>query len=120
MTDMTPQPQGYRKARCSVAEQIEADTLKEEHGEVIDEITELITDIMTTQAPTLRVAGADRPIEILRGLFFRLSAEHVETALWNLRKHASAEITDKKAYMRTLLYDALLSMNTGIYHAAKK
>ena len=84
------------------------------------DIVELITDVMITQAPTLRVTGTDRPIENLRGLFFRLSAEQVETALWNLRKYASSDITDKKAYMRTLLYDAMLTMNTGIYHATKK
>jgi hypothetical protein len=120
LTDATSQPQKYIKVRCSVAEQIEADTLKEEHGDVIDDIVELITDVMITQAPTLRVAGVDREVDDLRGLFFRLSAERVETALWNLRKYASSDITDKKAYMRTLLYDAMLTMNTGIYHAAKK
>ena len=117
-TDSTPR--AYEAILTSVAEQIEADTLKEEYGDVIDEVVEVITDVMVSPATTIRVAGADRPTEVLGSQFARLTAAHVETALWNLRKHASEEITDIKAYMRTLLFDALLSMNIGIFHESAK
>ena len=116
MTELTARD--YESIRGDVAEQIEADTLKEEHGEVIDDIVEVITDIMVSPAPTIRIAGADRPTEALRAQFARLTAAHVEAAMWNLRKHASEPITDVKAYMRTLLYDALLTMNLRVVAAA--
>jgi hypothetical protein len=100
-------------------EKIEADTLKEEYGiEIIDEIVELITGVMVSQAPSLRIAGEDRPIEVVRGLFGKISAAHVDSALWNLRKHSSPENTNMTAYIQTLLYDTLRKMNTEIYHAA--
>jgi len=106
--------QEYESIQGKVAEQIEADTLKEEYGEVIDEVVEVITDIMVSPAPTIRIAGADRPTEVLRVQFARLTAAHVEAALWNLRKHVSEPITDVKAYMRALLYDALFTINLRI------
>ena len=112
LTDLTARD--YESIRADVAEQVEADTLKEEYGAVIDDIVEVITDIMVSPAPTIRIAGADRPIDGLRSQFARLTAAHVEAALWNLRKHASEPITDAKAYMRALLYDALFSMNLRV------
>jgi hypothetical protein len=114
------QPQEYAKTRSYIEEKIEADTLKEEYGaEIIDEIVELITGVMVTQAPNLRIAGANRPIEVVRGLFGKITAAHVEAALWDLRKHSSPEIANMPAYMQTLLYDTLQKMNTEIYHAAR-
>lgn len=110
----------YKAVRTSVETQIEADTLKEEHGEVIDEIVELITDVMITPAATLRVSGADRPVTVLRTQFARLTAAHVEAALWNLGNRASEEITDMKAYMRTLLYNELFSMDMRIKSEVRK
>ena len=101
----------YESTRADVAEQVEADTLKEEYGAVIDDIVEVITDVMVSPSPTIRIAGENRPTDGLRSQFARLTAAHVEAALWNLRKHASEPITDAKAYMRALLYDALLTMN---------
>ncbi len=112
ITDLTAQH--YETVRNDVAEQIEADTLKEEHGEVIDEIVELITDVLITPMPSLRVAGANRPIEVLRAQFAKLTAAHVEDALWNLCNHSSGEITDIKAYIRTLLYNELFAVETRI------
>ena len=106
--------QKYESIRTAVAEQIEADTLKEAHGEVIDEIVEIIVDVMVSPAPTIRIAKADRQTEMLRAQFARLTAAHVEAALWNLRKHASDPITDVKAYMLALLYDALFSLNLRV------
>ena len=115
MTDLTARD--YESIRADVSEQVEADTLKEEHGAVIDDIVEVITDIMVSPAPTIRIAGENRPIEALRAQFARLTAAHVEAALWNLRKHAPEPITDAKAYMRALLYDALLTMNLRVVTA---
>lgn len=109
--------QDYENIRRDIEEQIEADTLKEEHGNVIDEIVELITDVMISPAHTLRTAGADRPTDILRAQFQRLKAAHVESALWRLNNRASEEITDMKAYMRTLLYNELYSNETSTQHA---
>ena len=117
MTDLTAHH--YEAMRIDIEEQIEADTLKEEHGYVIDEIVELITDVMITPLTTLRVAGADRPTDILREQFHRLKAAHVESALWRLNNRASEEITDMKAYMRTLLYNELLTNETATRHAVR-
>ena len=115
MTRLTAQH--YEAIRNDIAEQIEADTLKEEHGPVIDEIVEIITDVMITPAPTLRIAGAERTTDALRSQFRRLKAAHVESALWRLKNKASEEITDMSAYMRTLLYKELQSLETTTQHA---
>jgi hypothetical protein len=114
------QPQGYGEIRSCMEEKIEADTLKEEYGEeIIDEIVELITGVMETQAPSIRIAGEDRPIEVVRGLFGKITAAHVEAALWDLRKHSTPKIVNMPAYMQTLLFNSLRKMNTEIYHAAR-
>lgn len=115
MNDLTAHD--YEAIRSDIEEQIEADLLKEEHGPVIDEIVEIITDVMITPAPTLRTAGADRPTDALRSQFRRLKAAHVESALWRLKNKASEEITDISAYMRTLLYKELQSLETTTQHA---
>ena len=118
MNDLTAHD--YEAIRNDIAEQIEADTLKEEHGPVIDEIVELITDVMITPLPTLRVAGGDRLTDNLRPQFRRLKAAHVENALWRLYNLASEEITDMKAYVRTLLYNELLTNETATKHACSR
>ena len=118
VTDLTAHD--YEAIRSDIQEQIEADILREEHGSAIDEIVEIITDVMITPAPSLRAAGLDRPTDILREQFHRLKAAHVESALWRLNNRASEEITDMKAYMRTLLYNELYSNETATKHACSR
>ena len=108
----------YEIVLSGIEAQIGADKLKEEYGSVIDEVVENITEVMLSPAPTLRVAGANRPCEILRAQFSRIRAAHVEAALWKLRNMAAGDITDIKAYMRTLLYNSLFTLDSEISHQA--
>ena len=108
----------YEIVLSGIEAQIGADKLKEEYGSVIDEVVENITEVMLSSAPTLRVAGADRPREVVCAQFSRLRAAHAEAAIWGLRNRAAGDITDIKAYMRTLLYNSLFTLDSEISHKA--
>ena len=61
------------------------DVLSErDHGGVLDEIVSLIADTLCADAPSVRIAGRQVPIETVRSRFAKLTAEHIEYVIKTL------------------------------------
>ena len=95
-------------------ERLEIDTMKKAYPydeAVIDEILELILDTVCSTRETIGVAGEQRPIDIVKSRFLKLTAAHLEYVLHSMSVNTSL-IKSPKAYMLAALYNSSLTMDS--------
>ena len=79
-------------------------------GEEVDELVELVVDVMMMpDNSTLRIAGAERPVAVVKERFMKLEQAHIEYVIRCLQKNAS-KIENIKAYLLTTLYNATMTI----------
>ena len=79
-------------------------------GEEVDELVELVVDVMMMpDNSTLRIAGAERPVAVVKDRFMKLEQAHIEYVIRCLQKNAS-KIENIKAYLLTTLYNATMTI----------
>lgn len=82
----------------------------------VDEVTELITDVLCTTRPVIRIGGEDLPAARVREQFYKLDSEHLEYVFDCLRRNTT-QIRNIRAYLLTALYNAPTTIN-NYYQAA--
>ncbi len=82
----------------------------------VDEVTELITDVVCTSRPTVRIGGEELPIAQVRDRFYKLDSGHLEYVFDCLRNNTT-QIRNIRAYLLTALYNAPTTIN-NYYQAA--
>ena len=78
--------------------------------EDVDEMVELITDVLCTTRPTIRIGGEDIPTEQARDRFQRLDCGHMEYVFDCLRRNTT-QIRNIRAYLLTTLYNAPVTIS---------
>ena len=107
---------GY-DCRKEIREQIGYAALCEQYGEEeTDEIVELMTDVLCTTCPAVRIGGTEVPIEQVRGRFRSLNYGHLEYIFDSMRKNTT-QIRNIRAYLLTTLYNAPVTIS-HYYQAA--
>ena len=86
-----------------------------DHGR-IDEILELLVDTVCSTAKTIRCAGEDRPVEVVKSRFMKLDYGHIQYVLDCIHDNTT-DIRNIKAYMLTTLYNAPITIDH--YYQAK-
>lgn len=102
------------KYRQYFMERLEIDTMKQSYPydkAVIDEILELILDTVCSTRKTIGIAGEQRPIDIVKRRFLKLTAAHLEYVLHSMSENTSL-IKSPKAYMLATLYNSSLTMDS--------
>ena len=84
--------------------------------EDVDEMVELITDVLCTTRPTVRIGGEDIPTEQVKGRLQMLDNGHLEYVFDCMRRNTT-EIRNIRAYLLTALYNAPVTMSP-YYQAA--
>ena len=79
--------------------------------EELDEIVEIMVDCVCSTAKTIRVNGENKPTEIVKGQFLKLTNDHIQYVFDRIYGYAS-EITNMRAYLITTLYNAPMTMNS--------
>lgn len=100
----------FRRSYQQTYERIEADILianRPQDKQEILEIVRLITDVVTSTAPTIRIGREQRPTETVIAQYARLDAECIEYVLDELQ-HYIAPIDNVDAFLKTALYNATL------------
>ncbi len=77
------------------------------------EIYELICDVISQSSSSIRIGQQDKPIEVVKSVFSKLTHEHVMYVMDALEKTTS-EIKNIRAYLITALYRAPQTMNNCI------
>ena len=73
------------------------------------QIVNLLVDTCATKRKTLRIAGDDKPAEVVRSRFMKLNADHIHFVLKCLAENSSP-IRNMKQYLLASLYNALTTM----------
>lgn len=82
------------------------------YNDTLPEIVELITDTICGSRKSIRIAGADYPIEAVRSRLLQLNQEHIEFVLDAMQRNTTA-IRNIKAYLLTALYNAPLTITSS-------
>ena len=73
------------------------------------QIVNLLVDTCATKRNTLRIAGDDKPAEVVRSRFMKLNADHIRFVLKCLAENSSP-IRNMKQYLLASLYNAPITM----------
>ncbi|MBP5194465.1 MAG: replication initiator protein A [Lachnospiraceae bacterium] len=95
-------------------EQLRMDILYDEFPydrEILDEIMELILDVVCSKRKTIRIAGDDKPVEVVRSKFLKLEYMHIAYVL-DCMKNDNAKVRNIKQYLLAAIYNAPLTMHS--------
>ena len=77
--------------------------------DTIDQIVNLLVDTCSSKRRMLRVAGDDKPAEVVRSRFMKLNADHIRFVLKCLAE-STAPVRNMKQYLLAALYNAPTTM----------
>ena len=102
--------------REKIKNQIDYDILRQEYPyDDVDSMLELLVDVMTNTASTIRIGGQIFPMETVRQRFSQLDKEHIAYVIDGLRQ-TTTKINNIRAYLLTALYNAPVTI--GPYYSA--
>ena len=78
--------------------------------EIIYQIVDLLVDTCSTKRKMLRIAGDDKPAEVVRSRLKKLNADHIRFVLGCLAEN-TAPVRNMKQYLLAMLYNAPTTMN---------
>jgi len=99
-------------------EQLCFDALVNDHPydrDLLEEILELIVDTVCSNRKQIRIAGDDKPVNVVKSKFMKLDYSHIQYVLHSM-KESSPDIRNIKQYILAALYNA--PMTIGNYYQA--
>lgn len=94
--------------------QLEIEILMERYPceqEVIESIMDLMLDTICSKRKTIRIAGDDKPVNVVKSMFLKLDASHVEYVMDCLKQNTT-KVRNIKQYLLAALYNAPLTMSS--------
>ena len=107
-------PSEYSYVKDLVKERICYDALCEQFGkDRVDTVVDILMEINSAVSGTFRVEGVEISVRDMKSHFAKVNQFHVERMFENLDKHYEP-ITRRKNYMRTTLYNVIITMEEEI------
>lgn len=108
----------YYITTAYVKEQIEYDVLVGEYGNsgVLAELVALMADVLSSTKRTWRVAGEERPTELVQERLLQLNSLHIQYVMGCFLAN-STEVRNIRQYLLTALFNAPVTMES--YYAAR-
>ena len=104
----------YSYVKDLVKERICYDALCEQFGkDRVDTVVDILMEINSAVSGTFRVEGVEISVRDMKSHFAKVNQFHVERMFENLDKHYEP-ITRRKNYMRTTLYNVIITMEEEI------
>lgn len=79
-------------------------------SEMIEEIMELMLDTICSKRQYIRIAGDDKPRDVVKSRFLKLNYEHMGYVLYSLRENVS-KVRNIKQYLLASLYNAPMTIS---------
>ncbi len=77
----------------------------------LDELVELMVEVMMLpNGQAIRIAGADRPVEVVKSRFMQIGYSHIEYVIRCLDNNTT-KVGNIKAYLLTALYNSVMTMD---------
>lgn len=122
--DPGPEPEAkkelteYQEYTDLIRSNIEYDILKKQYPDRykdVDEMVSIMVDTIVSKSVTVRIGGEDKPKEVVKSVFTKISFEHMQYIMECLEKNTT-KVHNIKAYMLTTIYNAPLTI--GNYYGA--
>lgn len=100
--------------RMYLYEQLDMDILKERYPfekDVLDAIMDMMLDVICSKRRMIRIAGDDKPVNVVKSQFMKMHAGHVEYVLDCLKQNTT-KVRNIKQYLLAALYNAPLTMSS--------
>ena len=97
---------------------LEFDQLIEKYDmqeDLLYEILEIMVDVVCSKRKRIRVSGDDKPTEVVRSQFMKITREHIEFIMHCMKENTS-KIKNMKQYLIATIYNAPLTM--GNYYSS--
>ncbi len=78
--------------------------------ELLDSIVALIVETMCSKRKQIRIAGDDKPVEIVRSRFMKLNSEHIKFVMDCFKKNTT-KIHNIKQYLLATIYNSILTID---------
>lgn len=79
-------------------------------SEMIEEIMELMLDTICSKRQYIRIAGDDKPRDVVKSRFLKLTYEHMGYVLYSMRENVS-KVRNIKQYLLASLYNAPMTIS---------
>ena len=99
-------------------DQLEMDILYERYpydAETLDAIMTLMLDVICSKRKYIRIAGDDKPLNVVKSQFMKVSCEHIEYVM-DCMKENGTKVRNIKQYLLAAIYNAPLTL--GPYYQA--
>ena len=107
-------PSEYSYVKDLIKERICYDALCEQFGkDRVNTVVDILMEINSAVSGTFRVEGVEISVRDMKSHFAKVNQFHVERMFENLDKHYEP-ITRRKNYMRTTLYNVIITMEEEI------
>ena len=111
-SDAEDEPDERTRLEAYFMQSLEVDLLLRvcpDDEDTIDQIVNLLVDTCSSKRRMLRVAGDDKPAEVVRSRFMKLNADHIRFVLKCLAE-STAPVRNMKQYLLAALYNAPTTM----------
>ena len=111
-SDAEDEPDERTRLEAYFMQSLEVDLLLRvcpDEEDIIDQIVNLLVDTCSSKRRMLRVAGDDKPAEVVRSRFMKLNADHIRFVLKCLTEN-TAPVRNMKQYLLAALYNAPTTM----------
>ena len=111
-SDAEDEPDERTRLEAYFMQSLEVDLLLRacpDDEDTIYQIVDLLVDTCSTKRKLLRVAGDDKPAEVVRSRFMKLNADHIRFVLKCLAE-STAPVRNMKQYLLAALYNAPTTM----------
>lgn len=111
-SDAEDEPDERTRLEAYFMQSLEVDLLLRvcpDEEDTIYQIVDLLVDTCSTKRKLLRVAGDDKPAEVVRSRFMKLNADHIRFVLKCLAE-STAPVRNMKQYLLAALYNAPTTM----------
>lgn len=111
------EPEGMSKAKSYreyFLEQLEYEILYESHPydrDTLEEILSLLVDTMCTRRKMIRIAGDDKPADVVKSQFMKLDSSHISYVLDCLNDN-STDVRNPRQYLLAALYNAPMTISS--------
>ena len=107
--------EGYR---LYFNERLCIDNLKNDNpyeGEIIDGILELILDTVCSKKKSIRIAGEEKSVNVIKGRFMKLDSSHIQYVMACMKENTT-KVRSIRQYLLAALYNAPITI--GSYYQA--
>ena len=94
--------------------QLEIEIMRERYpmdGEVLYALVDILVDAVCSKRKTIRIAGDDKPINVVKSQFMKLNSSNVEYVMDSLKSNTT-KVRNIKQYILATLYNAPLTMSS--------